>query len=146
MPHSGIKKRLLSVAAEEQAKRKTLFSLIIRHLKGFVKYDYKKMPQMRQKSLLSWPWAVLLRGLLSQDLRGIKRLISMTNITFTEDINMNITFEELMELSRKATMYDAIINYIREMPYANRNDIIAITGENICMDSVLPEKAGDFDD
>ena len=59
---------------------------------------------------------------------------------------MSITFEELMELARKATMYDAIINYMREMPYANRNDIIAITGENICMDSALPEKAGDFDD
>ena len=59
---------------------------------------------------------------------------------------MNITFEELMELARKATMYDAIINYIRENPYANRNDVIAITGENICMDNVFPEKAGDFDD
>ena len=59
---------------------------------------------------------------------------------------MNITFEELMELARKATMYDAIINYIREMPYANRNDIIAITGENICMDNVFSEKEGDFND
>ena len=59
---------------------------------------------------------------------------------------MNISFEELMELARKATMYDAIINYIREMPYANRNDIIAITGENICMDSVFSEKEGDFND
>lgn len=59
---------------------------------------------------------------------------------------MNITFEELMELARKATMYDAIINYMREMPYANRNDIIAITGENICMDSVFSEKEGDFND
>ena len=59
---------------------------------------------------------------------------------------MCITFEELMELARKATMYDAIINYIREMPYANRNDIIAITGENICMDNVFPEKEGDFND
>ena len=59
---------------------------------------------------------------------------------------MNISFEELMELARKATMYDAIINYIRENPYANRNDIIAITGENICMDSAFPEKAGDFHD
>ena len=59
---------------------------------------------------------------------------------------MSITFEELMELARKATMYDAIINYMREMPYANRNDIIAITGENICMDSVFSEKEGDFND
>ena len=42
LPHSGIKNRLLSVAAEEQAKRKTLFSLIIRHLKGFVKMIIKK--------------------------------------------------------------------------------------------------------
>lgn len=56
---------------------------------------------------------------------------------------MNITFEELMELARKATMYDAIVNFIRENPYANRNDIIAITGENICMDNDFPEKAGD---
>ena len=53
---------------------------------------------------------------------------------------MNISFEELMELARKATMYDAIVNFIRENPYANRNDIIAITGENICMDSAFPEK------
>ena len=59
---------------------------------------------------------------------------------------MNISFEELMELVKKATMYDAIINYIRENPYANRNDVIAITGENICMDNVFSEKAGDFDD
>ena len=59
---------------------------------------------------------------------------------------MSITFEELMELARKATMYDAIINYMRELPYANRNDIIAITGENICMDSVFSEKEGDFND
>ena len=59
---------------------------------------------------------------------------------------MNISFEELMELARKATMYDAIVNFIRENPYANRNDIIAITGENICMDSAFPEKVGDFDD
>ena len=59
---------------------------------------------------------------------------------------MNITFEELMELARKATMYDAIINFIRENPYANRNDIIAITGENICMNNPFPEKVGDFND
>lgn len=59
---------------------------------------------------------------------------------------MNISFEEIMELAHKATMYDAIINFIRENPYANRNDIIAITGENICMDSAFPEKAGDFVD
>ena len=59
---------------------------------------------------------------------------------------MNITFEELMELARKATMYDAIVNFIRENPYASRSDIIAITGENICMDSVFSEKEGDFDD
>ena len=59
---------------------------------------------------------------------------------------MGITFEELMELSRKATMYDAIINYIKENPYANRNDIIAITGEDIHLDNFFPAKEGDFDD
>ena len=108
---------------------------------------YKKMPQMRQKSYLPQSRSVLLCFLLSQDLRGIKRLISMTNITFYGGYNnMNISFEELMELARKATMYDAIINYIREMPYANRNDIIAITGEDIHLDNFFPAKEGDFDD
>ena len=59
---------------------------------------------------------------------------------------MNITFEELMELARKATMYDAIINFIRENPYASRSDIIAITGEDIHLDNFFPAKEGDFDD
>ena len=76
MPRTGIKNRLLSVAAEEQAKRETLFSLIIRHLKGFVKYENKEMPQMRQaQGVLQVSRAVLLLFLLSQDLRGNKRLI-----------------------------------------------------------------------
>lgn len=59
---------------------------------------------------------------------------------------MSITFEELMELARKATMYDAIINYIRENPYASRSDIIAITGEDINLDNFFPAKEGDFHD
>ena len=74
MPHSGIKNRLLSVAVEEQAKRKTLFSLIIRHLKGFVKMIIKRSRKCGRKAIYR-SLGVLLRGLLSQDLRGNKRLI-----------------------------------------------------------------------
>ena len=76
MPRTGIKNRLLSVAVEEQAEEKNITQPYYKAFERICQDDYKKMPQMRQKSYLPQSRAVLLRGLLSQDLRGGKRLIS----------------------------------------------------------------------
>ena len=75
MPHSGIKNRLLSVAAEEQARRKT-FQPYYKAFERICQDDYKKLPQMRQaQGVLQVSRALLLCSLLPQDLRGNKRLI-----------------------------------------------------------------------
>lgn len=42
---------------------------------------------------------------------------------------MDINFKDLMELSRKATMYDAIISYIKTKNYIDKDDILAFAGE-----------------
>lgn len=43
---------------------------------------------------------------------------------------MDINFKDLMELSRKATMYDAIIAYVKTRDiYASKDDILAFAGE-----------------
>ena len=45
---------------------------------------------------------------------------------------MNISYEELAELLRKATLLDAVINYLKAKGiYATANDILAIVGEPI---------------
>ena len=82
---------------------------------------------MRQaQGVLQVSRAVLLCFLLPQDLRGNKRLILRRN----ED--MNISYEELAELLRKATLLDTVINYLKAKGiYATANDILAIVGEPI---------------
>ena len=45
---------------------------------------------------------------------------------------MNISYEELAELLRKATLLDTVINYLKAKGiYATANDILAIVGEPI---------------
>ena len=45
---------------------------------------------------------------------------------------MNISYEELAELLRKATLFDTVINYLKAKGiYATANDILAIVGEPI---------------
>ena len=45
---------------------------------------------------------------------------------------MNISYEELAELLRKATLLDTVINYLKSKGiYATANDILAIVGEPI---------------
>ena len=45
---------------------------------------------------------------------------------------MNISYEELTELLRKATLFDTVINYLKAKGiYATANDILAIVGEPI---------------
>ncbi len=42
---------------------------------------------------------------------------------------MNISFEEIVELARKATLYETIINYIKSSRYVSKEDILAFLGE-----------------
>ena len=45
---------------------------------------------------------------------------------------MNLSYEELAELLRKATLFDTVINYLKAKGiYATANDILAIVGEPI---------------
>ena len=45
---------------------------------------------------------------------------------------MNLSYEELAELLRKATLFDTVINYLKAKGiYATANDILAIVGETI---------------
>ena len=76
MPHSGIKNRLLSVAAEEQAEEKNITQPYYKAFERICQDDYKEMPPMRQtQGVLQVSRAVLLCFLLPQELRGNKRLI-----------------------------------------------------------------------
>lgn len=42
---------------------------------------------------------------------------------------MDMDFKEFMELARKATLYDSIINYIKSCKYFSRADILYFVGE-----------------
>lgn len=42
---------------------------------------------------------------------------------------MDINFKDLMELSRKATMYDALVRYVKTKNYIDKDDILAFAGE-----------------
>ena len=42
---------------------------------------------------------------------------------------MDINFKDLMELSRKATMYDALVRYVKTKIYIDKDDILAFAGE-----------------
>ena len=42
---------------------------------------------------------------------------------------MKITIEQIAEYLRKASMYDAIINYTKASKYFSREDILAFAGE-----------------
>lgn len=42
---------------------------------------------------------------------------------------MEITIEQITEYIRKASMYDAIINYTKASKYFSREDILAFAGE-----------------
>lgn len=45
---------------------------------------------------------------------------------------MNLSYEELAELIKKATLLDTVINYLKAKGiYATANDILAIVGEPI---------------
>ena len=45
---------------------------------------------------------------------------------------MNLSYEELAELIKKATLLDTVINYLKAKGiYATANDILAIVGEHI---------------
>lgn len=42
---------------------------------------------------------------------------------------MDINFKDLMELSRKAALFDGIINYVKSCKYLSREDILCFVGE-----------------
>ena len=43
---------------------------------------------------------------------------------------MDMDFKEFMELARKATLYDGIINYLKSNKYFSREDILYFVGES----------------
>lgn len=43
---------------------------------------------------------------------------------------MDINFKDLMELARKAALFDGIINYINSKEYFSREDILSFVGES----------------
>ena len=43
---------------------------------------------------------------------------------------MDINFKDLMELARKAALYDGIINYVKSCKYLSREDILSFVGES----------------
>ena len=43
---------------------------------------------------------------------------------------MDMDFKEFMELARKATLFDGIINYVKSNKYLSREDILSIVGES----------------
>ena len=53
---------------------------------------------------------------------------------------MDINFKDLMELSRKATMYDALVRYVKTKNYIDKDDILAFAGE---LDAVEKEDITD---
>lgn len=42
---------------------------------------------------------------------------------------MEIKFSEIMELSRKAALFDGIISYVKSNNYVSRDEILAFAGE-----------------
>lgn len=42
---------------------------------------------------------------------------------------MEIKFDEIMELSRKAALFDGIISYVKSNNYVSRDEILAFAGE-----------------
>ena len=43
---------------------------------------------------------------------------------------MDINFNDLWELARKAALFDGIINYVKSNKYFSRKDILSFVGES----------------
>lgn len=43
---------------------------------------------------------------------------------------MDINFKDLLELARKAALFDGIINYVKSNKYLIREDILCFVGES----------------
>lgn len=57
---------------------------------------------------------------------------------------MKITIEQITEYIRKASMYDAIINYTKTSKYFSREDILAFAGEPDTAEKQEDITDGDF--
>lgn len=57
---------------------------------------------------------------------------------------MEITIEQITEYIRKASMYDAIINYTKASMYFSREDILAFAGEPDTAEKAEDITDGDF--